>query len=390
MLHQVTEGPAQQQSDAPMKARVVLLQTQSEAAGAQEISRILARGLAERGYEVRHVFCFRRTAAFDHDPHAFFCAKERPRGVLALTSLFRSLVSYLKDLQPDAVVCFQHYGNIIGTLAARCAGTKTIIVNRNSSKELIPKWLQAVDLTFGIAGMFQRVVVNSGSVEKEYDRYPARYRRGIVRIDHGFEARSTKLSRAEARNRFGIPDNVVLLGSVARLHPGKNLEVAIGLLPGRNWHLALAGQGPAHASLVAAARTAGVLERVHFVGELSPSGIGDFLRSLDVFVFPSIAETFGLAAVEAAQAGVPVVANDLEVLREVLAFNGKPCALFVDVADRAAFAGAVEKILDEVCLRQVLTTQAKELSRRYSSAAMVAQYAALLDQMICQKRHTSS
>ena len=35
-----------------------------------------------------------------------------------------------------------------------------------------------------------------------------------------------------------------------------------------------------------------------------------FLRALDVFVFPSLAESFGLAPVEAAQAGVSVVAND--------------------------------------------------------------------------------
>ena len=68
-----------------------------------------------------------------------------------------------------------------------------------------------------------------------------------------------------------------------------------------------------------------------------------FLKSLDVFVFPTRMETFGLAAVEAAQAGVPVVASDIDVLREVLTLDGEPCALFVDPDYTEGFAKAVER-----------------------------------------------
>src|SRR5207253_2741046 len=115
---------------------------------------------------------------------------------------------------------------------------------------------------------------------------------------------------------------VSLLGSVARLHPSKNLAAAIRLLPDRpTWHLALAGQGPARGELAALAAELGVRDRLHFAGELSPERVGVFLKGLDVFVFPSLAESFGLAAVEAAQAGVPVVANELPVLREVMAVD---------------------------------------------------------------------
>src|SRR4029453_8347045 len=47
----------------PSGLRVVLVQTQAEAAGAQEITRILGRGLTARGYDVYSIFLFRRTAA---------------------------------------------------------------------------------------------------------------------------------------------------------------------------------------------------------------------------------------------------------------------------------------------------------------------------------------
>jgi L-malate glycosyltransferase len=361
------------------KARVVLLQTQAEAAGAQEISRILGSGLAAQGYDVHHGFFFRRTAAFDTQPNTFFCTRERPTSPLQVARMFTALVRHLKELQPDAVVCFQHYGNVVGTLAARLAGVRMVITNRNSPRSLVPGWLHALDLTLGIAGWFQAVVVNSGSVETECAGYPLRYRRRVVRIDHGFESKTTVLNRDEARKVFGLPADAVLLGSAARLHPSKNLAAAIRLLADRNWHLALAGQGPAREQLIDTARSLDVLDRLHLVGELPADRIGDFLGALDVFVFPSLVETFGLAVVEAAQAGVPVVANDLEVLREVLAAEGEPCALFVDVDDTQAFAEAVRRILGDRDLRTQLRSRAAKLASRYSLDAMVRRYAALIE-----------
>jgi glycosyltransferase involved in cell wall biosynthesis len=362
--------------------RIALLQTQAEGAGAQEISRILGRGLAARGYEVHHVFLYRRTSAFDEQPDTVFCAPQRPRGPFSLAAMLVALVRHLKAVKPDAVLCFQHYGNVVGGLAARLAGIRIIIANRMTAQSLIPAWLRRVDLALGLAGVFRRIVVNSTPVEREYDRYPRRYRARVARIEHGFEAKTTELAQDEARRRLCLPSDVALVGSVARLHPDKNLAAAIRLLPGTDWHFAIAGQGPAEGELMALARTLGVARRVHFVGELPPAAIALFLRALDAFVFPSRAETFGLAAVEAAQAGVPVVANDLAVLREVLAVDGEPCAVFVDADDRDAFAAAVQNILDDGALRAALTRRGPGLARRYSLDAMVGNYAALIEELV--------
>jgi len=69
---------APQRATPPRPRTVMLVQTQAEGAGAQEITRILGHGLTARGYEVHHVFFFRRTAAFDQQPNTYFCATERP------------------------------------------------------------------------------------------------------------------------------------------------------------------------------------------------------------------------------------------------------------------------------------------------------------------------
>jgi glycosyltransferase involved in cell wall biosynthesis len=379
--HDIVDGSAVMHAGlARRKPRVVMIQTQAEGAGAQEISRILGQGFEARGYEVHHVFFFRRTSAFDNEPNAFFCALQRPGGIPAFVRMLTVLIRHLRQLRPDVVLCFQHYGNIVGALAARIAGAKVIIANRTSAKVLEPRWTRWLDLAFGTTGLFKKVVVNSKEIEDEYRRYPRLYQARVARIDHGFQSKSTDLNRSAARRALALPENITLLGSVARLHPLKNLDAAIRLLViHQDWHLALAGQGPAQPQLESLAKSLGVLDRLHFMGELSPAQIGIFLRTLDVFVFPSQAESFGLAAVEAAQAGIPVVANDLGVLREVLAIDELPCALFVDAANPESFAAAVQKFLDDDVLKATLTSRGRQLSQRYSPDAMVVNYLALIE-----------
>jgi glycosyltransferase involved in cell wall biosynthesis len=382
--------PAPHTSAATGGLRVVLMQTQAEGAGAQEISRILGHGLAARGYDVHSVFFFRRTAAFDREPNTFFAARERPAGLFAVGRMFVALVRHLRALRPDVVLCFQHYGIIVGTLAAYLAGARIVVANRTTANSLVPRWAQFLDTALGVAGAFGKVVVNSHSVEREYGEYPRRYRDRVVRIDHGFEPKTTELTRLEARKLYDLPFDEVVLGSVARLHPGKNLGAAIRLLEGRDWHLALAGQGPAHRELEALAASLGVRDRVHFIGELPADRIGIFLRGLDVFVFPTLAETFGLAAVEAAQAGIPVVANDIAVLHETLTVKSGPCALFVNADDTDAFAATVQRLLADPKLAAGLTVRSKELARQYSLDAMVDGYAAVITAVARKLRQATS
>jgi glycosyltransferase involved in cell wall biosynthesis len=163
------------------------------------------------------------------------------------------------------------------------------------------------------------------------------------------------------------------------LHPNKRLDTAVRLLAGEpSWHLALAGQGQDEVRLRLLADELKVSDRLHFLGELSPQRVGTFLACLDVFVFPSVAETFGLAAVEAASAGIPCVVTDLPVLREVLSFEGKPAAIFVDASDTAGFSSAVLKVLKDKPLSDELRRNGSGLKSRYSVKAMVEAYAEIL------------
>jgi glycosyltransferase involved in cell wall biosynthesis len=62
--------------------------------------------------------------------------------------------------------------------------------------------------------------------------------------------------------------------------------------------------------LKALAATLGVAERVHFAGHVHPTRAPDYFRIADVFAMPSTGEGFGIAFIEAAASGLPVIAGN--------------------------------------------------------------------------------
>ena len=91
--------------------KIVQVQTQAEAAGAQRISDMVGEGLRARGHAVRTVFMYRKTDAYDRDPNADFILTERPRGLPGQIRAAIGLTQYLREARPDAVI----------TVTNRCA-----------------------------------------------------------------------------------------------------------------------------------------------------------------------------------------------------------------------------------------------------------------------------
>ncbi len=362
--------------------RIALVQTQAENAGAQEISRLLAEGLVARGHEVRQVFFFRRTASFDDVANAVFCARARPSNPVALARFFWRLGQELRAARAEVTVTFQHFGNLIGTVGALLTGCRHIVANQNTPSTSIPLAVKVADLLYGLLGLYERIVVNSHESEALFGRFPRPYAKRVVRIDHGFADKSVAIGKPQARAELGLPLDISLLGCAARLHPGKNIAAAIRILTiNTEQHLALAGQGAERDNLETLARDLGVRDRVHFVGELDSHHIGVFFAALDCFVFSSVAETFGLAVAEAAQAGLPVVSNRLTVLEEVLAVDGQPCALFVDTNDTPAFAAAARRLLEDPILAGELTARGRRLGARFPLDGMIRRYIDLIESL---------
>ena len=87
-------------------------------------------------------------------------------------------------------------------------------------------------------------------------------------------------------------------------------------------------------------------------------------RAADVFALPSTREGFGLVAVEAMAAGVPLVTSDLPVFKEFLT-DDHDC-LMAPVGDAPALARALTRAMTDDSLRAKLTTSAAKTAARFS------------------------
>lgn len=86
---------------------------------------------------------------------------------------------------------------------------------------------------------------------------------------------------------------------------------------------------------------------VNFAG--FTNNVSEFFSIADVFVFSSLFEGLGGALIEAQSAGLPIIANDLEVLREVAV--DKENAIFVDIKDTPRVAEAIIRLKESASLR---------------------------------------
>jgi len=113
---------------------------------------------------------------------------------------------------------------------------------------------------------------------------------------------------------------------------------------------------------------------VHLIGSLSEADLPYVLHGAVLSLYPSLAEGFGLPALESLAAGVPLVTSDRTALPEVV---GK-AALLVDPESIEAITEAIRSLLDDEHRRcQMIaagTTRAQELSWEQSARKVLTLY----------------
>lgn len=119
-------------------------------------------------------------------------------------------------------------------------------------------------------------------------------------------------ARSSVRKKLNCED-AYLLGNVGRLHPQKNQEFLLRLLKQMrsvrpNVRLLLVGDGPLKEELREEAEKLGVHDLVFFEGAVADTS--SYYSAMDCFVFPSLYEGFGIAALEAQASGLPCVLSD--------------------------------------------------------------------------------
>lgn len=111
-----------------------------------------------------------------------------------------------------------------------------------------------------------------------------------------------------------------------------------------------------------------VLEHARALGSLSEEELARWLAAKPVFVSAALYEPFGLAVLEAAAAGCPLVLSDIPTFRELWG----DAARFVPAMDHQGFAKAVGEIAGDDLLRARMGEAAKARAARYSVEAMAS------------------
>jgi glycosyltransferase involved in cell wall biosynthesis len=114
----------------------------------------------------------------------------------------------------------------------------------------------------------------------------------------------------------------------------------------------VAGSGDLSSQLAELAEELGIAERVLFTGFLRGDEVDRVLEAADCFVMPSVSEPFGIAALEAASHGVPVVVSRDAGAGEVLSN-----ALSIDPSNPEDIAEKVIAVLRHPALRRTLREQ---------------------------------
>ncbi|MGC0250074.1 glycosyltransferase [Pseudactinotalea sp. Z1748] len=183
---------------------------------------------------------------------------------------------------------------------------------------------------------------------------------------------------------------VVVVGYAGRLAEHKGVDVLLrAALDDERLHLRIAGAGPLEHQL--RSRTAGLGDRVRFLGALSGEELPSFYRSLDVLAVPSVptpgwVEQFGRVAVEAMACGIPVVASDTGALPDVVGDAG----LLVPAGDSRALGDALLTVADEPGLAEQLRAAGSARARACAWPEVARRYRELYEHCITGPQRPTS
>ncbi len=274
----------------------------------------------------------------------------------------------IRHTRPDLVHLHSRIGaDVMGGLAARLAGVAVIHTRRVDNPE--PRWQVALkyrlhDRVIAISEGIGRVLLAEGLP-------PAKLR--VVRSAVDFERYAQDCDRRAICKRLEVPDGALLIGVIAQLIARKGHRLLIDAAPELiaahpNLHIRLFGQGALDAALRRQIDEAGLNGHIRLAG--FREDLAEILPCLDLVVHPALMEGLGVSLLQAASAGVPIVASRVGGIPE--AVRDGENGLLVPPGDVAALREAIGALLADPERRRALGQGGQTLmAREFSINAMV-------------------
>jgi glycosyltransferase involved in cell wall biosynthesis len=207
-------------------------------------------------------------------------------------------------------------------------------------------------------------VIHNAIVTEDYD--PARHAPGFL------------------RQRFGLPEGAVIVGSIGRLSPEKGqfdlLEAARRIGPVRpQVYFVFTGDGPDEAGLRARAAEYGLADRVLFTGKMKDAR--PVFRDLDILALTSHTEGFPNVVLEALCMETPVLATDVGGTREIIEDEVTGVLIQARQPDRIE-QGLLRLLDDRAGAERLMRAGRQAVFTRFSFAQRVAREEALYREIL--------
>ena len=151
---------------------------------------------------------------------------------------------------------------------------------------------------------------------------------------------------------------VAMMRAGDKLDSYRALSEALALLPQEvHWMLDIVGDGPERVA-VEALFSSFPAHRLVWHGEKTATEIAALLSKASLYVWPGHGEAYGLAYLEAQAAGLPVVAEEVAGVPEVV--KSGTTGLLTPENDKAAYAGAIETLLGNDRRREEMARAARQ------------------------------
>jgi glycosyltransferase involved in cell wall biosynthesis len=236
---------------------------------------------------------------------------------------FRRLVKLIAEVSPDVLQTWLYHADLVGGIAARLAGHKAVV------------WgVRSASLSPLLMGRFTRIVawfcarlsglVPAAIATCSQEAAKVHKRRGynaskFAVIANGFDLKIFKPdtdARKRLRQSWGVSDNEVLTGCVARWDPYKDhanlLEaLSITLLGGSQLRCVLVGGGLDNRN----PELSGLMAKYNLQDSVILAGmqsdIPSVMNALDLHILSSASEAFPNVVAEAMACGVPAIVTDV-------------------------------------------------------------------------------
>ncbi|MEX2375268.1 MAG: glycosyltransferase [Dehalococcoidia bacterium] len=371
-----------------MKPSVVHMLAPAAFGGLESVVLTLSGGQAAAGHRVLVL------ASFTSDPtgEVFWDALAQIPGVHAVPLVLggrqylaerRQLRAVLRDFDADLLHTHGYRPDVLSAPVARGMGVPTVTTvhgfTGGGRKNRFYEWLQRRSYR-----RFGAVVAVSGKLEKEL--VASGVPRDVVHcIPNAWAPTQPPLSRAEARQHLGLPENGSVIGWVGRLSGEKAPDVALSAMElvtvhDPRIHLSFVGTGPLKAELEVRASANGMGERVHWHGVVP--GAGRYLQAFDALLISSWTEGTPIVLLEGMAAQVPIVTTAVGGIPNVVSDRE---AELVEAGDVEGMSRALLRTLRHSQDVQDRVAAARgRLEREFAVGPWVDRYSAIYESLLTE------